>query len=102
MFKDILASRKYLQHLAGPRLGRQVMTQHEVPIPMVQDAQQVPQMTGVGLDRRGRSQEHVVGARRHVAHEGKQFIRCSGLRAEAAPRPGLVRLVQDCHTKVRA
>ena len=98
----LLPARQYLKHLPSTVPRREVVPEHEVAAPLVQDADQVPQVLRLGLDGCCRPQQHMFRPGRDLAHEGQQLVRRTRIGAETLPRAGLVRLVQDHQAEAQA
>ena len=77
----------------GPACQR-LPPQYEVG-PCRQNAQQVPQLAYLGLDRRGRAEQYVPGAGADTQHEVEQVVGLVPLLAQPAASACLVRFIQD-------
>ena len=98
---DLLATGNDAEHLAGPMPFREVVPEHEVSATLMQDADQIPKILGLCLNRCGGAQQHMVRPCSNLAHEGQQLVRRTRVGAKPLTRARLVRLVQDHQTEAQ-
>ena len=77
------------------------MSKHKVPLALVEDAEQIPQVCGISLYRRGRAKKDVIGPSGDLAHESQQLVRGSCILAKALACSRLVGLVEYDDTKAQ-